>query len=73
LVDGLVDGLVDSQKQILKLIEANPKISKREMAEQIGISSTAIDKNLKTLKSKKIIRRAGNDKTGHWEITTQLK
>lgn len=68
LVDRLVDRLVDSQKQILELIEANPKISKREMAEKIGISSTAIDKNLKTLKSKNIIRRVGNDKTGHWEI-----
>jgi ATP-dependent DNA helicase RecG len=66
LLGGLVGGLVESQKQILKLIEENPKISKREMAEQIGISSTAIDKNLKTLKSKQIIRRAGNDKTGYW-------
>jgi ATP-dependent DNA helicase RecG len=64
----LADGLAESQKQILKLIEENPKISKKEMFKQIGISSTAIDKNLKTLKSKQIIRRAGNDKSGHWVV-----
>lgn len=67
LVDELVDGLVDSQKLILKLIKENPRISKRGMSEQIGISDTAIDKNLKTLKTKQLIRRVGNDKTGYWE------
>ena len=38
LVDGLVDGLVESQKEILELIQSNPKISKSEMSEKIGIS-----------------------------------
>ncbi|SHF88324.1 ATP-dependent DNA helicase RecG [Flavobacterium segetis] len=68
LVDGLVDGLVESQHNIIKLIIDKPRISKREMAEQIGISTTAIDNNLTKLKDKNIIRRVGSDKTGHWEI-----
>ena len=68
LVDGLVDGLAESQQLIIKLIQSNPKILIGEMADRIGISKTAIDKNLTILKNKKIIRRVGNSKTGHWEI-----
>ena len=70
LVDGLVDGLVENQKYIIRLIAQNSKISKRELAEHIGISTTAIDKNLATLKAKNLIRRIGNNKSGHWEIIT---
>jgi len=73
LVDGLVDGLAESQRLIIKLIQSNPKILIGEMADRIGISKTAIDKNLIILKNKKIIRRVGNSKTGHWEILNNKK
>lgn len=66
--DGLVDGLVESQIKIIELISNNPRISKREMSEKIGISTTAIDKHIKKLKKRKIIKRIGNDKSGYWEI-----
>lgn len=68
LVDGLVDGLVDSQKRIIEMIAANPRITKKILAEKTGISSTAIDKNLKTLKDKGIIKRVGSDRSGHWQV-----
>lgn len=68
LVDGLVDGLVESQQKIVRLIADNPKISKRKMSEIIGISSTAIDNNIKALKEKGIIERSGSDRTGSWKV-----
>lgn len=68
MVDRLVEGLVDSQKMIIRLIIENPLISKKEMSERIGISTTAIDKNISTLKKKDIINRVGSDKSGRWEI-----
>jgi len=68
LVDRLVDGLVESQFRIIELIKKNPKISKKTMAEQIGISQTAIDKHIKTAKEKKLIRRIGSDRNGIWQI-----
>lgn len=68
LVDELVDGLVESQQKIVRLIMDNPKISKREMSEAIGISTTAIDNNIKSLKEKDIIERIGSDRTGYWKI-----
>jgi len=70
LVDGLVDGLAESQQKIVRLILNNPKISKREMSETIGISTTAIDNNINSLKEKNILERIGSDRAGHWKIIT---
>ena len=68
LVEGLVDGLVESQRKIVNLIRDNPKISKKEMAEYIGISTTSVDKHIRSLKEKNFIIRVGSDRTGHWEL-----
>ncbi len=72
LVEGLVErlagGLVESQKKILGLVKKNPFISKREMAEIIGISTTAIDKNIASLKKKGLLDRVGHAKGGYWKI-----
>ncbi|MCK4609396.1 MAG: winged helix-turn-helix transcriptional regulator [Gammaproteobacteria bacterium] len=65
----LVDGLVESQKKILLLINNNPHIAKQEMAKKIGISTTAIDKNIDVLKKKGLLKRVGSARNGHWEIT----
>lgn len=65
---GLVEGLAENQKKILKLVAQNRHITKKTMAKEIGISTTAIDKNLTTLKQKNMLLRVGPDKGGHWEI-----
>jgi len=68
LVDGWVEGVVESQKEILELVHIDPKISKSEMSEKIGISTTAIDKNIDALKKKGLLKRIGSAKGGHWKI-----
>jgi ATP-dependent DNA helicase RecG len=68
LADGLVEGLAENQEKIIKLIQNDPHISKKKMAEAIGISTTAVDKNIDTLKKQGILKRVGPDKGGHWEI-----
>ena len=57
---GLVEGLVESQQAILWMIEKNPSLSKREMAATIGLSTTALDKNIETLKKKGFLQRVGS-------------
>ncbi|MFW6196885.1 MAG: winged helix-turn-helix transcriptional regulator [Thermoplasmatota archaeon] len=69
LAEGLVEGLAENQIKILELVNENPYISKREMSEKIGISTTAIDKNISTLKKKGLLKRVGPARGGHWEIT----
>ena len=43
-------------------------VSAQEMADKIGISSRAVEKNLSKLKDSNVIRRIGPDKGGRWEI-----
>jgi len=62
------DGSEKSSEKILALIRENKLISAREMAEIIGISQRAVEKQLAILKDKKIIKRLGGAKGGHWEI-----
>jgi ATP-dependent DNA helicase RecG len=71
LVDGLVDGLVETQRKIILLMSDNPKISIRELHNQIGISTTAIDKHIIKLKNMGIIQRIGSAKSGYWKIVTK--
>ncbi len=81
LVKGLVKGLVkelvkdltENQIKLLELIGKQPTITKEEMAKHIGISTTAIDKNIKTLKEKGVLERMGGRKEGYWQIINPSK
>ena len=46
LVKGLAKELSESQIKILNLIESNNQTTKREMAERIGVTTTAVDKQI---------------------------
>jgi ATP-dependent DNA helicase RecG len=55
-------------QKILDLIKEKREISRRELAERIGISEEGIKFNLSKLKKKGIIKRIGPDKGGYWEV-----
>ena len=57
-----------SSEKIIELIKNDPNISAAAIAEQIGVSSRAVEKQLKKLRDENLIRRVGPDKGGHWEI-----
>jgi len=56
---------------ILKAIAENPNVSAKQLAEQLGISITAVQNHLDYLKNNNLIRRVGPDKGGHWEVVEQ--
>jgi ATP-dependent DNA helicase RecG len=58
----------DNQKWIMRLMTENPAISLAEMSRQIGISQTAVEKNIKKLKEMGAIRREGTAKKGCWKV-----
>jgi len=68
LAERLVERLAESQKKILALVQANPNISKKDLAAAVEISTTAIDKNISALKAKGLLIRIGPDKGGHWSL-----
>jgi ATP-dependent DNA helicase RecG len=67
----LVKELSENQIKLLELIETRPNVTKEEMAKLIGISTTAIDKNIKTLREKGILERVGVRKEGYWKINSK--
>ncbi|MDW7777172.1 MAG: helix-turn-helix domain-containing protein [Methanosarcinales archaeon] len=63
-----VEKLTENQKMILELIKKDPHISKNEMSNVIGIRTSSIDKNIKTLKNKMYLERIGPAKGGYWKL-----
>jgi len=53
---------------IVALIQANPSITRGQMAEQIGKDIRTIGRAIKKLQDEGKLRRVGSDKTGHWEV-----
>ena len=66
--DTVNDTVNDRQKQIIKLVETDKKITIEQLSEQTGVSRLTVIRDLKKLRELSIINRVGSDKTGHWEV-----
>mgnify|MGYP003630012713 CR=1 FL=1 len=71
LVKGLVKELSETQIKILNLVAENKHITKSDMAEKIGTSTTTIDNHIEALKNKNVLQRVGGRKAGYWQIIEQ--
>ncbi len=58
----------ENSEKILELILRDQYISASAMADVIGVSARAIEKQLQKLKGKGVIHRIGPDKGGFWKI-----
>ena len=68
LSDKLSNRLSNTTTSICMFIVSDKNISRKELAEKTGISTTAVQKHLNKLKSLGIIKRIGSAKNGHWEV-----
>lgn len=62
-----------TQKQIVDILCKNNQCSAKKLAEQIGVSSRSIEKNIKKLKEYGILERHGSPKNGYWKILDKYK
>jgi predicted HTH transcriptional regulator len=58
----------ENQRKILLIIKQDPSVSQDEIATIVGISRIHVNKNMKKMEQKGIIKRIGPDKGGHWEV-----
>ena len=49
-------------------INNNPEVSKKQLANALALSKTAIDNNIDHLRQLNILERIGPDKGGKWKI-----
>ncbi len=65
--------ILNSRRQTILLeIKQNPYVTKHELSEIIGISTTAIDNNIAYLRNNGFIERVGKTKGGYWEVGENL-
>ena len=63
-----VKSRVKTPDRILKLLRDAPAATRIDIAEALGLSVKAVEKNLALLKADGRLRRVGPDKGGHWEV-----
>ncbi len=61
------DGFLEIAQIIQDIVSNNPKITREEMAHQLGVSSKTIGRYLKKLDGR--VRYVGSGYSGHWEVT----
>ena len=65
-------GSVKSSEKIIEQIREDSTVTTFQLADELGISTRAVEKHLARLKKQNKIRRVGPAKGGHWEIVEQV-
>lgn len=60
--------LTANQKSILGLVKENPNISQEAIAAELGLARETVNRNMKKLQERDVLKRLGADKNGRWEI-----
>ncbi len=61
--------LTERQIEVVRLLQVDSSISRRELAEKLGINQSAVQKHLEALKEKGILKRVGGAKGGSWVVS----
>jgi ATP-dependent DNA helicase RecG len=57
-----------SSEKSLALLRKSPALTISDLAQQLGISQRAVEKQIENLKRNGTLRRVGPDKGGHWQV-----
>ena len=61
-----------SEQSILRLLADNPRLTRTEIAEKVGITDNAVKKIISNMKNVGWIERMGSNKTGYWLVNYKL-
>ena len=64
----LDEKLDENRAAIIRAITADPKVTVVQLARQLGLSTSAVENNLRYLKTQKLIARIGPAKGGFWQV-----
>lgn len=67
--DGEINGELSKEEfSVLSVFKTNKNAIKDDLIRQTGLSSRTIDRIIKSLKEKELLRRIGSNKNGYWEV-----
>ena len=58
----------DNEKQLLLSLNSNPGMTAQELADNLGITKRAVEKQIKKLRELNVLTRQGSAKNGLWVI-----
>jgi len=61
-------GSEKSSEKILKLLSATPQMTIIQLANQLGISTRAVEKQIAKLRERGFLKRIGPAKGGYWKV-----
>lgn len=61
-----------SREKIIALLSQDNTLSASALAEQIGITAKAVEKQIAKLKAEGVLKRVGPDKGGYWQVIENL-
>lgn len=64
--------MTQKQLQVLKFIQADNSISRKEIADRLGVTERTVRKHIEALKKKGVIGHFGGDFGGAWKIVFAL-
>ncbi len=68
-INGEISGEISKEEfAVLSVFKENKNAIKDEVISQTGLSSRTIDRIIKSLKEKELLKRIGSNKNGYWEV-----
>ncbi len=68
VVENVVESVVENETKILSLLKANNTLSAKELSIKLGLTERTVQRYLRQLTARNLLKRIGPDKGGHWKI-----
>lgn len=68
VIENVVENVAENEKKIVEFIRSNPKYSAKQMSGLLGLTQKTVQRYLKELQYKNIIKRIGPANGGYWQI-----
>ena len=66
--ESITEELTRNEKAVFEVLDSAQKYSKSEIAGKIGVSQATVQRAIKKLTDKRLIKRVGSNKTGYWTV-----
>jgi len=73
VVKDVVENVVENELKIIEFLNENNTFSAKALANKMEMTERTIQRYLKTLGDKGVVRRIGPAKGGHWEVNNGEK